>query len=162
MVVKNYGKNSIALATKFFLSYMGSSIIVSIFYVIWMAFNFSSNFQGTDISPWGFSVFFYFTSGFFVSLFVAFIPWWLIIQVSSLFYHFRFIVFALFGAILSFMVNCLFAVSPYDFGETHSELEFAVAKSEGVCFLAAGLLFGISFWFFSKRIMGERGATHHF
>lgn len=146
-----YTKNSNIRTLNFWFGYVCSAIVVSIFYVIWMYFQFLPVFHKADISPLGFSIFFYFTSGFFVSLFVMIIPWFFATKLSKFFVQFHFFYFALFGAFSFFLVNCFCAVSPYDLGETHRELEFAVAKNDGLCFLLAGLFFGTSYWFLTER-----------
>ncbi len=58
-----------------------------------------------------------------------------------------------------FLINCFRAVSPYDFGQTHTELEFAVAKNDGLCFLFSGLLFGITYWFIVYALLVPKNRT---
>jgi len=140
------------------VGYMSGAILASLVYVAWLMVSITaehSDAHGGLAFRVAFSLFFWLSSGFALSLLLMIVPWIVAVwayrrlQLSGRMY------FPVAGSLLLFIIACVAtSIAPKPlFVEDQTFLQGALiaAQRQGICFLVSGLLFGASYWFLGER-----------
>jgi hypothetical protein len=142
------------------VGYLASVASASLFYVVWFAISLelsrTPDGHTSVLFKIGFAFFFLLFSGMGAAFVLMAFPWYLFVRLYDRLQRFGLIYFSLIGAATTLVIACgTSSLSPKPlFIEDQTFLEgFMVAiERQGICLLATGLVFGLTFWLFSERL----------
>jgi hypothetical protein len=135
-------------------AYLISTILASLFYVVWFVFFFMRQIVSTEVSlifKVGFAFFFCLTSGFGLALALMSLPWVAVVWGYRRLRSWGPLYFAGIGALLIFVIGC--ATSSLSWkplfieDQTFFEGVIIAAERQGIILLLAGAFFGFIYWF---------------
>lgn len=143
--------------------YLCSAAVASLFYMAWTTVFYRLNtttdkmsvFYHTFNDTIGFVFFQWLVGGFLMSMIFLIIPWIVAVKICRRLRMETLLPYTMIALLLSFPLNLLLSMTPFSIValpyQPFSSRIILALRYQGLCYLIAGLIFGVIYWFLSVR-----------